>query len=85
MKKISVLVWNDFTIDKRVRNISRSFSENGYKVTVIAAKPCKGLPGIEKGNPKIIRIALFSSLYSKQKNIVIKSKMKKEDGEIFIY
>lgn len=78
MKKITILVWNDFTIDKRVRNISRSFSENNYNVTVLAAKPFIGLPLFEKGNPRIIRIALFSSLYSKKRNIATKSIMMKQ-------
>ncbi len=76
MKKISVLIWNDFTHDKRVRNISKSLSENGYDVTVIAAKPYKGLPVSEKGKIRIRRIPQFSSLYSKQKSISSESKMK---------
>lgn len=76
MKKISILVWNDFTHDKRVKNISISFSKQGYDVTVIAAKPYKGLSVSEKGRVRIRRIPQFSSLYSKQRNISSVSKMK---------
>jgi len=78
MKKISVLVWNDFTHDKRVKNISKTFSENGYNVTVIAAKSYKGLPVSEKEKVNIIRIPQFSSLYSKKKNISSESMMRKK-------
>ncbi|MDP8201910.1 MAG: glycosyltransferase [Candidatus Tenebribacter burtonii] len=78
MKKISVLVWNEFTHDKRVKNISRSFSEYGYDVTVIAAKPYKGLLISENGKVKIKRIPLFSSLYSKPKNIFSESKIREK-------
>ncbi len=78
MKKISILVWNDFTHDKRVKNISISFSKQEYDVTVIAAKPYKGLSISENGKVRIRRIPQFSSLYSKKKNISSVSKMTKK-------
>lgn len=78
MKKVSILIWNDYTFDKRVSNISYSLRENGFDVTVIAAKPYKGLPVYENGEERIIRIPQFSSLYSKSKNITNETKLQKK-------
>ena len=75
MKKVSILVWNDYTIDKRVSNISRSLKENGFDVTVIAAKPWQGLPVIHRGEEKVIRIPLFSSIYAKPRQIAFEERL----------
>lgn len=65
MNKVLVVVWNNFTHDKRVMNISNSLVKNDYSVNVVAAKSKKGLKPHEKKAYKIHRIPLFSSIYSK--------------------
>ena len=62
--KILVIVWNNFTNDKRVMNISNSLVNNEYDVSVIAAKEQKGLSRFEQTGYRMYRIPLFSSLYS---------------------
>ncbi len=79
MEKILVLVWNSFTNDKRVLQISESLLKNDYVVSVIAAKAVQGLKVEDKihfkdKELKIIRIPLFSSLYSKRGSEVYKKK-----------
>ncbi|MDP8267167.1 MAG: glycosyltransferase family 4 protein [Candidatus Tenebribacter davisii] len=76
MKNISILVWNDFTHDKRVTNISKTFWDDGNNVTVIAAKPYRGLQVLEEKGFHIKRVPQFSSLYSKQKNLASETKLK---------
>jgi len=70
-KKVLIIVWNNFTHDKRVMNISDSLVNNEYKVTVIAAKEQKGLSLFEQKGYRIFRIPLFSSLYSLQNKFEI--------------
>lgn len=65
MKKAVVIVWNNFTNDKRVMQISESLAKYGYDLTVLAAKYHKQLPKSEIRTYKIYRISVFSSLYTK--------------------
>ncbi len=67
--KALILVWNNFTNDKRVINISSSFIDIDYRVLVIAAKEYQGLPTYQKKGYVVNRIPLFSSLYSKNQRI----------------
>ncbi|MCD6181916.1 MAG: glycosyltransferase family 4 protein [Candidatus Cloacimonetes bacterium] len=67
MKNAVVLVWNNFTNDKRVMNISTSLCDLDYDVTVIAAKTIKELPTIEKREYSVYRISLFSALLGSKK------------------
>lgn len=69
MNRVLVVVWNDFTNDKRVNNICNSLAQNGYDVTLLATKQHKGLPTFAKNVFKLIRIPMFSSLYSKRESI----------------
>lgn len=48
MSRVLVIVWNKFTNDKRVLQISRSLVLYGYSVKVIAAKDEKGVKASEK-------------------------------------
>lgn len=82
--KALILVWNDFTHDKRVMNISESISSLGYICTVVASKHIKTLPSKEKGDYyDTIRIPVFSSLYRKnQDNVTQKSFNKSLKREI---
>jgi len=66
MKNAVVLVWNNFTNDKRVMNISTSLCDLDYDVTVIAAKEFHDLPVNESCRYQIFRIPLFSSLYARR-------------------
>jgi len=66
--KILVAVWNNFTHDKRVMNISNSLVKAGYHVDVVASKSKKGLKLFEQNSYTVHRIPLFSSLYSKLEN-----------------
>lgn len=85
MKKVLVIVCNNFTHDKRVINISNSLQKNEYNVDILAEKQCRGLKLKENKGYIVHRVPLFSSLYSKQTNTVksishrkiICSKMKK--------
>ncbi len=94
-----VLVCNAFINDKRVLQVSESLLSAGYVVTVIAAKEVRGLTvsekkplgektGCENLSQKplflnIIRVPLFSSLYSKrgreQKKKSLELRVEKKD------
>lgn len=76
MKKVLIVVWNNFTNDKRVMNISSSLSNNNFAVSVIAAKEQRKVLLFEKKEYLVFRIPLFSSLYSKHsKNVSDSQKM----------
>lgn len=77
MSKILVVVWNNFTHDKRVMNISQSLVKNSNQVDVVASKSKKGLKLCEQYDYRVYRIPLFSSLYSKLDNSVIEKQNKK--------
>jgi len=64
MKKITILVRNNFINDRRVKNIATFFQDNNYYVKVIALKTYKGLPTKETRIMQIQRIPVFSSIYS---------------------
>jgi glycosyltransferase involved in cell wall biosynthesis len=65
-KNALVLVWNSFTNDKRVMNISTSLCDLDYDVTVIAAKEFHDLPVNESRRYQLYRVPLFSSLYARR-------------------
>jgi len=86
MKKVLIVVWNNFTNDKRVMNISNSLVNNEYNVSVIAAKEQKGLSRFEQKGYRIYRIPLFSSLYSVQnKSKIIISKQTASKSSLKYY
>lgn len=66
MEKIVVLVWNNFTNDKRVMNLASFFAKN-YDTTVLAAKTIAELQTCENKNYNIYRIPLVSSLLKNTK------------------
>lgn len=70
--KALVLVWNNFTNDKRVMNISSSLVNFDYQVRVIAVKEYQGLPTYQRKDYTVIRIPLFSALYSRKRKIIPK-------------
>lgn len=74
MKKVLSIVQNNFTNDRRVLQVCRTIALNGHNVTLVAAKSVRNLPLTEKSEFKVIRIPLFSSLYSKK----IYSKIEKD-------
>lgn len=62
MKKIAILVFNNFTHDKRVMNIATHFYEKNYQTSVFAAKTIKELKSKDYKGYNIFRISLLSSL-----------------------
>ena len=65
MKKAVVIVWNNFTNDKRVVQISESLTKYGFDLTVLATRYHQQLPKYESKTYKINRVSVFSSLYTK--------------------
>jgi len=61
MNKAVILVWNNFTNDKRVMNIASVFADD-FDCTVLAAKTIYELPTRESKLYKIYRIPLISAL-----------------------
>lgn len=64
MKNVLVVVWSSYTNDNRVIKISSSLFKHGYSVKVLASKEHKGLKVHENHGFDVMRIPLFSSLYS---------------------
>lgn len=94
MKTAVVFVWNSFTNDKRVMNISTSLCDLDYDVTVIAAKEFRDLPISEFHRYHLFRVPLFSSLYARrstssgsgapQRNTSLYSRLKKNKCRVVL-
>lgn len=64
MKRVSILVLNDFIHDKRVMNVAEYFFNKKFDTYVLAAKSIKEIKKREERGYQIFRIPLFSSLLS---------------------
>jgi glycosyltransferase involved in cell wall biosynthesis len=65
MKRVLVLVKNNFINDRRVYNIAMTLKTQDYDPRIIAVSSYKKMKYNDNGLLKIIRIPSFSSLYSK--------------------
>jgi glycosyltransferase involved in cell wall biosynthesis len=66
MKKCLVIVKNIFVNDARVNRACCTLVQKGLSVQVIAEKSSKGLPIYEVDGYSVIRVPVFSSLYSRR-------------------
>ena len=67
MKRVIILVKNNFINDRRVYNTALSMQNNGIKPKIIAVRSYKNMKYEDDGVLEIKRISSFSSIYSRPK------------------
>jgi len=67
MKRVIILVKNNFINDRRVHNTALSMQNNGIKPKIIAVRSYKHMKYEDDGVLEIKRISSFSSIYSRPK------------------